>query len=400
MNDSLSGGACTRSLSSKVCLLSVWLLLYTLPTRTRAENRADYRYEDYAEDAGRVHVQTHGFYFANELRPWLTVKANFLYDAISGATPTGVPPLPGQSKVATANIDDTRRAGFVESQFKFANQIVTPQVAYSGEDDYQSVGLALNHSIELNEKNTTLSWGVSQSFDEVLPNIGEAITTVQRKDSTDLLLGVSQLVNPNTIVSANVTLGYAEGYLNDPYKRVLFDDFPYYPGTDPNEPNPYTGFPENRPNYKFRQVLFLSAEHYFEPVSGALQATYRFHHDDYGIIANTASLQWNQKVGKHVIVSPLFRFHTQTEADFYGTHFPGDPTDPETYPTPHYYSSDYRLSALNSFTYGITVSVHLHENVSLEFAYARYVMEGTDGVTSQDQYPSANVFTGGLTIWY
>lgn len=400
MTSILSGRTFARGPRLRAFVLSAWLVWCALPGRTRAENRADYRYEDYAEDAGRIHIQTHGFYFANELKPWLTVKGNFLHDAISGATPTGAPPLPGQSRVAKATIDDIRRAGFLEPTFKFANHSLTPQAAYSVESDYESIGVSLNHAIELNEKNTTLTWGISHAFDRVLPNVGTAITKAQDKNSTDVLLGISQLLDQHTLVAANVTLGYSEGYLADPYKRVLFDDFPYFPGPDPSEPFPYTVFPENRPDQKFRQVLFLSAQHYFEPVKGALEATYRFHHDDFGVIANTISLQWNQKLAKRIIVSPLFRFHTQTAADFYDTHFPGDPTDPDAFPTPRHYSADYRLSAMNTFTYGVSVSAHVHENVSLELAYKRYVMKGTDSVTAADQYPSAHVITGGLTIWY
>ena len=38
--------------------------------------------------------------------------------------------------------------------------------------------------------------------------------------------------------------------------------------------------------------------------------------------------------------------------------------------------------------------------LSLEMGYKRYEMFGTDGVTAADQYPTANVFTGGLTLWF
>ena len=182
--------------------------------------------------------------------------------------------------------------------------------------------------------------------------------------------------------------------MSDPYKRVLFDDFPYTPG------NPYTVFPENRPDYKFRQVAFLSLQHYFEPLNGAAEVSYRFYHDSFGIMANTASIQWNQKIGKYFMLSPLFRYYTQSAAYFYGTHFPGDPTNPSVFPTPAYYSADYRLSALNSYTYGISLSARVQKWLSLEVAYKYYTMVGTDGVTSSAQYPTANVITGTLTIWF
>src|SRR5204863_5110236 len=116
--------------------------------------------------------------------------------------------------------------------------------------------------------------------------------------------------------------------------------------------------------------------------------------------AQTASVQWNQRIGRHVTVSPFFRFHTQTAAYFYATHFPGDPENQSVFPLPKYYSADYRISALRSYTYGATVNVRVHEHVSLDLAFKRYVMEGTDGVTAADQYPKANVFSGGLTVWF
>jgi len=377
-------------------VLAAWLLVFALPHRSRADDRADFSYEDYAENDGRIHVGTAGLYFESEIKSWFAINGNFIYDAISGATPTGAPPLPGTNTVAMANMNDTRYAGSVAGVFKLGNHALSPQVSYSEESDYRSLGISLNDAIDFNEKNTTFSWGLSHTFDQILPNPGEdpAITSPRNKNSTEGLLGVSQVLDQNTIVGANLTLGYSDGYLSDPYKRVLFDDFPYSPG------NPFTVFPENRPDHKFRQVAFLSLQHYFEPVKGAAEVTYRFYHDSYDIVANTASIQWNQKIGRHVILSPLFRYFIQTAASFYGTHFPGDPTDTTTYPIPQYYSADYRLSALNSYTYGISLSVQLQKHLSFEVGYKRYVMRGTDGVTAAAQYPTANVFGGTLTLWF
>ena len=370
-------------------------------SKGRSEDRVDYRYEDYQEDGGRIHIRTQGAYFDTALNPWLSLKGNFIYDGISGATPTGAPPRPGETIVPKVTIDDIRRAGFIEAAIKFDIHTLSPQVAYSKESDYKSLGLSLNDAIELNEKNTTLMWGVSQSMDQVLPNEGEKIppdgflTVPQDKTSSDFLLGVTQLLGPSTVFSANLTLGYSDGFLNDPYKRVYFvSKNGVYAG------NLYTVFPEHRPGHKFRQVAYFSLQHFFDKADGALEATYRFSHDDFGIIANTISIQWNQKLGKYVTLSPLFRYYNQTEADFYATQFPGDPVDQANLPIPAYYSSDYRLSSFNSFTYGVSLSVKIHQHASIDLSYKHYVMSGTDGVTSQDQYPKANVLGGGLTIWF
>ena len=100
--------------------------------------------------------------------------------------------------------------------------------------------------------------------------------------------------------------------------------------------------------------------------------------------------------GDHVVVSPFFRFHHQSEADFYAPQFVGDPFFPDGVnwddqgfpgggsapPFPESYSSDYRLSRLDTYTYGLSVTVKIKDRVSLDAAYKRYVMEGRDGVTS------------------
>jgi len=70
------------------------------------------------------------------------------------------------------------------------------------------------------------------------------------------------------------------------------------------------------------------------------------------------------------------------------------------FPTPAYYSADYRLSALDSWTEGVSLTVRIQKHVSLGAAYRHYQMFGTDGVTPAAQYPTANVFSGSLTIWF
>jgi hypothetical protein len=386
-----------RALSCPSIILATWLLVFALPQRSRAEDRVDYSYEDYAENDGRIHVATQGVYFESDIKSWFSINGNFISDALSGATPSGAPPLPGTNVVDSPHMHDHRYAGSMSGSFKIASHTLTPQVSYSQEDDYRSVGISLNDAIDFNEKNTTFSWGLSHTFDQILPNPpGEdpTITSPRNKNSTEGLLGISQVLDQNTIIGGSLTLGYSDGYLSDPYKRVLFDDSPYNPGF------PFTVYPENRPDYKFRQVAFLSLQHYFEPLNGAAEVTYRFYHDSFGISAHTASLQWNQKIGKHVILSPLFRYYTQTAASFYATHFPGDPANQSMFPIPQYYSADYRLSALNSYTYGISLSVQLQKHVSLEIACKHYEIKGTDGVTAAAQYPTANTFSGTLSVWF
>ena len=373
-------------------LALVWLMiaLHLLPVaRSRAQNHADYRYELYKEESGRIQVQSHAVLGEVEAAQWLSLKAQFVYDSISGATPTGAPPLAGQNKVPTVEIDDRRYAGSFEAGMKYRNVTIRPQVAYSEESDYRSFSLALNGSVDLNQKNTTLQLGVAHNFDEVLPTEGTFLYTTEDKDTTDFLVGITQLLGPKMVLTANFTYGMGHGYFTDPYKGVHFDGADFEDSIEG----------ERRPDTRDKEIVYLALTRYFEPVRGSAEVSYRFYHDTFGITANTFGAAWYQKLGEKVVLSPSFRFYQQSEADFYGVTFPGSSGQAGD-GAPKYYSSDYRLSELHAFTYGLSLTWRVHEHVSLDVAYKRYEMIGDDGQTSSDAYPSANVISAGFRLWF
>ena len=415
-----------------VGLLAVLLIVWPL-RRVAAENRVEYRYSDYAEDADRIKVQTHSVWFEYDLQSKVTIRGNYVNDAISGATPTGGVGFPGTA-YESVKIEDQRNAGFLEASVRAGRTTTTPQVAYSDEIDYRSLGLSLSEAIDFNERNTTLVLGVARSFDQVNRRGQQQFKS---KGTWDFLLGLNQVLGPRTVLTVNLTLGYSDGYLTDPYKGVSYSyDLPPYGPYNPDNPNfdanPYGTFgPERRPDHKFRQVLYGEITQYITPLNASVVASYRFHHDDWGVLAHTAGLEWNQKLGSRVTLSPLFRYHYQTAADFYLNSVPTDPTlagmrvaftpdnqffavegdgvfesDVLTNPgafqvisvpaAPTYYSADYRLSELQSFTFGASLAIKVHEHVTLNLGYQRYEMHGLDGVTPPSIYPKAHIFTIGL----
>jgi hypothetical protein len=376
-------------------------------TRVRAENEVGYRYESYKEDAGRISIETHAALFSVKPAPWLDLKGQVVYDAISGATPTGAPPLSqinvlnvftGQplkglsKKVPVVAIDDTRYAGGLEATLSFGRHHFTPGMAYSEESDYISYGPSLNYSIDLNEKNTTLSAGWAHNADQVLH-----ADEWKPKDADDFFVGVNQLLGPTTVLTANFTYGRAHGYLDDPYKGVFFDGSTIF--KDPTDPSPLippTSY-ESRPRHREKYIGYASLTQFITPLNASIEGSYRLFDDSYGVVSHTVGLTWFQKIGKHVVVSPLFRYTHQGEADFYVTRLPGTENSPTT---PRYYSSDYRLSNLETFTYGVTATARITEWFSLDAGYKRYEMFGLDGVTSKSAYPKAHIFSIGARLWF
>lgn len=375
------------SLKSLALVLAV--VIYLLhPRRSGAETLADYKYEVYAEDRDRIQVRTHSALFEQSLVRWLSLKGSYVHDAISGATPTGGPPPPGSQQVPLASMHDDRQAGYIEPRFQFGPHLFAPQVAYSSEDDYESLGLSLNYVRDFNEKNTTLNLGLAHNFDRLT---GYYLRQRwERKESTDFLVGVSQVLTPTTLFNVTLTLGTAHGYLSDPYKGFWFSDYPEL-------------FPERRPRHRTKQILSASLNQHVEPLRGSAELSYRFYHDSHGIVGHTTTLEWFQKIGSHVVVAPLLRFYSQSAADFYRLSFAADPSDPENPANaliPPFYSADYRVSALRTWTYGITATVRLGDRLFFDAAYKRYEMIGRDAVTAASNYPSAHIYTVGLRLHF
>lgn len=410
------------SITMGLCLV----LLLCKPRRALAEGRAEYRYEDYREDGDRMDVQTHSAWFEYALHEKVTARASVTRDALSGATPTGGPGEPGGVGYEWVRMRDVRHAGLVEASVRAGRTLTTPQVAYSEESDYQSTGLSLTETIDFNQRNTSLVLGLARNSDSVK---GRFQRTYRHKGTWDFLVGVNQVLGPRTYATFNVTVGYADGYLSDPYKGVnvsfdlpgdVFDSTPWY-ALDP----------EKRPSTKLKQVVFASINHLVPAVNGAVEGSYRFHHDDWGVLANTVQLGWAQKLGKRVTVSPLFRYHHQTAADFFVLRVNSDPSfagsrvafksnnefagqegadpgfdaaldAPANYQIvsvpayPEFYSADYRLSQLETFTYGVSVAVQVQEHVSVTLGYRRYDMHGLDRRISAPTYPDAHIVNVGL----
>ena len=135
--------------------------------RLMAEDKVDWKHEFYDEARGRVNVETSSVFVEKSLGAQSTLRGQIVYDSISGASPTGGPPRPGSEEVPLASIRDIRRAGNLEFAQRLGNHTVSPKVAYSTENDYESIGLALAESFEFNQKNSTLHLALSRDFDRL-----------------------------------------------------------------------------------------------------------------------------------------------------------------------------------------------------------------------------------------
>lgn len=407
-----------RPNTARPVILAAWLLI--LPLRQmNAEDRADFKFSYYLEDHHRTEAFSPALLIETDLGPNTILTIQSVYDVISGATPTGEPMkrktrevtiqeqaaqtsyvavsgasgrgttlVPVVSSAATAqtkteeygkpflpmaDYEDQRWALNMGLRHRHGEWVVDAGMAYSTESDYHSLTESLIVSRDFNERMTTLSLGASLTHDDVRDTpTGNWLD----KDTFDGQVQIAQVIDPFTLLKVSFVAGTSWGYLDDQYKFVLLDD---------------EVVDEQRPDSRDKQIIYASLNRHIEPLNGALEASYRFYRDTYGINAHTFGLDWFQNLGPKLILVPSARYYQQSAADFYGTKFTGSPNN---------YSSDYRLSKMGSVTYGVKLIWKVSDKFWADIAYDRYSQFGRDQETPGETYPEANIVTIGFKLWF
>lgn len=364
--------------------LFIALLYFYCSTASFAEISFDTRYQYYQEGDGRVGVNSEYSLFSIDLSETLALDGTFLYSALSGASPTGLPPDKPDGQVPTQYLEDERYAATLGLAWKVGAHTLRPGVSFSyegnlqsglaansWEGDYLSIGVSLQDTISLNQKNTELVLGLAYTHDDVGANGSDFAAT---KRTYDAMIGVNQLLGPDTILTFNLGFGWREGYLSDPYKRVLINNEVYY---------------DQRPSRKFEQTMLLQLTHFIEPWDASVEASYRFGYNTWGSFSHTFMLSFYKYfLNKRIVIRPSIRFYDQTAAWFYGTEFSGNPA---------YASADYRLASEATLTVGLQVRWNIiMDRLALDVGYERYNTWGVGNTTSQTAFPDANSFTVGF----
>ena len=219
-------------------------------------------------------------------------------------------------------------------------------VSFSQEFDYISIGANVLFAKATKDKNREFSAKASVFLDTwsvILPvelrNIETDFKYKQGdnapRNSYNLALGLSQVVNQRLQVSILTDIGYQTGLLGTAYQRVYFGD---------NGNNAYS---EKLPDNRFKLPVGLRAN-YFLGDKFILRSFYRFYTDSWNLTAHTAELEIPYKITPFVSVAPFYRFYSQSGVDYfkpYKEHLLSDNSE--------FYTSDYDLSKFTSHLFGL-----------------------------------------------
>jgi Protein of unknown function (DUF3570) len=329
----------------------------------------------YYHEDGRVQAIEPVVYVSKDFADGKSLSFTATFDALSGASPNGALPshspqtftgpsgkashaytiAPGQLP-ADPHYHDTRFAAGVNWTTPLTRvDELSIGGKFSVEDDFVSATLNASIAHDFNDKNTTLSFGLSNEYDSLHP-IGNTpvpgsdyTSTVrtggQSKDGVAALLGITQVMTRTWLSEFNLSVDRFTGYLNDPYKITSIID----------SAGNTTGYVyESRPDQRTRKSAYWENRvAWTSQLSTALSL--RYMSDDWAVRSDTAQLhlRWSWS-DRERYIEPTFRWYRQTAADFY-TPFILDTAKPST----GFESADSRLGAFHALTYGVKYAQQL-----------------------------------------
>lgn len=366
----------------------------------------------------------------------LNLKLTF--DALTGASPNGAVAQPtaqtftkpsGGGEYQTAANATPLYKGFKDSRVQFngqwtqplgTNYIISGGGHISKEYDYLSLGGNSSLAYDFNNKNSTVSVGLSYFYDTynpvggipkplavMLPGTGQSggdddnnynpndptrLSKDDTKTTADIMVGFTQVINRQMIMQFNYSYSAVNGYLNDGYKRLSRVN-------SNGETVDYLY--ESRPDTHTKQSVFTQAKYAFDNdalKNTVLDVSYRYMWDDWQINSHTIDSRFYIPIGNDSYLEPHFRVYQQSAADFY------QPFINENDTLPTYASSDLRIGEMTTYTVGLKYGTFVNGDDELSFRLEYYSQKPTNAgfeepgvLADQNLYETVDALIGQVT---
>lgn len=291
--------------------------------------------------------------------------------AYSSASTSNINPLDGNNTVVSpfnASSGASRNDVLVYANPSYEhssddrNSIWRAQASFSNEFDYFSLGFGGGYTRLFNEKNTEVSGNAQVYLDHWNPQIpielrdgffDDRITgdgtynpmfmgfDTEKRNSYALSLTFSQILDKKWQASFLMDLVLQKGLLSTPFQRVYFGDINDFFIDEFQLADDVERLPDSR----FKIPLGIRMNYYLNDLF-IFRGYYRFYYDDWGISANTISLEVPIKLNDSFSIYPIYRFYTQKASDYF--YKKEDALSNYTF-----YTSDYDLSNFHAHQYGL-----------------------------------------------
>ena len=420
-----------------VALAAATSTLLGSSTNAQASEEADWEVEAsalyYHESDDRVQDASISLRAARTTESGQVLILGLTADTLTGATPTGAVPLnlaqtfarpsekgsyttPAGETPTDDTFKDSRVAGYISWRQPLAESWAsTLGLSFSDEYDYLHIGANASLSKEFNRKNTVLNIGASFARDTIDPEGGVPIALAamraasgkgddddddegsdlfsgpsnktndsEDKNLIDLIVGITQVIDRDTIAQFNYSFSYVDGYQTDPYKFLSVLDTNTGLPVAGSDSGMFLYLYENRPEKRTKHSFFTKVKRAVG--NGFFDVSYRYMTDDWGIDSHTIDSHYHYNISSRHYIEPHIRWYQQTAADFYSANLVNSQAVPQDA------SADYRLAKFTGVTLGMKYGYKLSENSELSARVEWYKQYGTSrlmGVPTTE-----NVFPG------
>ncbi|MFT7681370.1 MAG: hypothetical protein ACI935_000824 [Moritella dasanensis] len=363
----------------------------------------------YAESDDQVQAYEGALSVTKQIDDERSINVKGVIDVLTGASPNGAvaqnraqtftrPSGNGTYTTAAGDtpLDDTFKDTRVALSTQYQQQLNRLWL-YSGganvSKEYDYLALSINSALarDFNNRNTTASLGFAYAYDTIepeggIPNPGVPVDAVdnrledsETKQTLDLLLGLTQVINRQTLMQLNYSISDVSGYQTDPFKILSVVDSDGWA-------NDYVY--ESRPDQRTKQSLFWRTKYNLQPSGQVFDVSYRYFWDDWGMASHTIDTKWRMPLANSHFIEPHVRYYNQQAVDFYQVYLD------EGQPIPEYMTADYRLGELQTYTIGLKYGFPIAGNeFSVRLEYYLTQVSGDEslakgaGMSGVDLYP-------------
>ena len=292
------------------------------------DDRADAMYHSY--DGGGLEVNGPSYLVRKVFKDKVSAWSNYYVDSITSAS---------IDVVTTASpYNEQRDEVSVGVDYLHGKTLMGLSYTNSEESDYTANAVRFGISQDFFGDLTTLGISYARGWDTVRNNSDP--TFEEDTDRQSYRIDLSQIITRNMIMSLNYEGITDEGFLNNPYRSVRYED--------PSSPVGFSYQPEVYPRTKTSSAVAVRGR-YFLPYRAAVNGEVRYYTDTWDVDAYNIEVGYTHPLWERWVIELRYRYYDQTAAEFYSDLFPRQDYQ-------NFLARDKELSTFSSHTIGAGVT--------------------------------------------
>lgn len=375
-----SKGSIPKLMASALAIPSVCIPSHTNAAVAPTNHELSLRFTEYRENEmpservtvgsdQRYSIDILQFSLISPLQNQKLLKTYIAYETMSGASPLKSQQNDSEQTevlMSGASIEEKRIDANISLTKYKQRSTLAGAIALSQENDYQSLAVSLDGSIENNNQHLTLIGSLSASSDELSPtdpegNVNRTNALNESKRSLSAYLGFNRIINKYSTIQLGLGFTQLSGYLSDPYRIT-----------------------DVRPDERNQNTVSLQYRTFHSKLVSSIHFDYRYYQDDWELQAHTVELSvWKDVAfsGFKLTLIPNVRYYWQHQASFY---------DLNSASTEEFQSSDFRLSAYGSVNFGLDLRFQLSD-LALTLGATQYISGEDLGLSGGQSYETPSL---------